>query len=169
MTRQLTTILGMLMIFLGVLAIARPLFAAVTVVLVLGWLLLIAGAFNMLYAILTIEDGKAFFLWRLLPGIILLVLGALLLLFPVGTAQTVGILLGALILIRGIAQIILASQLRPLPGWSWAAVVGVVGVVLGFLILWGWPASGYIVIGTLIGILLITDGLWFVMSSRMRS
>lgn len=161
-------VLGVLLMILGVLAIARPLFAAVAVVLVFGWLLLIAGAFNMLYAVLTFEDGKAFFLWRLLPGLILALLGVLLLVFPVGTAQTVGTLLGALILIRGIAQVILASQLRPLPGWSLGMVVGIIGVLLGFFILWGWPASGYVVIGVFIGILLITDGLWFVLSARSR-
>ena len=54
--------------------------------------------------------------------------------------------------------------------WGWALVSGVLDLLLGFLILVGWPASAFWVIGLFIGISFLFRGVnWMMLGFALQS
>ena len=74
--------LSILMIVAGILAIIVPPAAGVAVVILVGWLLVFSGGTHLVFAWKTRTTGG--FVWELLVGILYIVVGAYLLLHPVG-------------------------------------------------------------------------------------
>jgi len=66
--------------------------------------------------------------------------------------------LAAYFLVDGAFAIATGFQLKPARGWGWMAFNGVTTIALGGLIIWGWPFSGVMAIGVLIGIRLVSAG-----------
>jgi uncharacterized membrane protein HdeD (DUF308 family) len=71
-------------------------------------------------------------------------------------------LLAASFLVGGFLRAVFSVVLR-FPAWSWVLLNGVVDVLLGVLILNGWPESSLWVIGLFVGIDLIFHGVGWVM------
>ncbi len=109
-------IYGILLIVLGALAIAAPGVAALTVSLLIGWLLIAGGAFGL---VMTFSAGAAApgFWWHLLTSIVYLLAGIALLASPVAGAITLTIVLAAYLLAGGATRILLAfGYRRDIPG-----------------------------------------------------
>ncbi len=153
-------ILGILMIFLGTIAIARPLFAGVAANFYLGWVFTIGGITQLVYAIQTREEGQ--FIWKLLRnlliGFLYFVAGLLLLIYPLEGLLSLTLIVGVSILGSGLTQIFWAFLWRPDSDWGWMAR-GILATVLGILVLVDWPSNTPWLIGLLVGINLISDGL----------
>ena len=78
---------------------------------------------------------------------------------------TLTILLAAFLLVEGFFKIIHAFQMKPAPNWMWLLVSGVASVILGVMI-WGeFPESSAFIIGLLVGIYFLINGLTMVMFS----
>jgi uncharacterized membrane protein HdeD (DUF308 family) len=148
--------LGVLMVVLGMFAIAAPVIATVAVGLMVGWILMIGGIAQIIQAF---GPGRwrGFFL-HLLGGVLYLVVGALIVFDPLGGAVALTILLAAFLIVQGVFQIIFAWQLRPLSNWGWAMANGILSLVLGVLIWMEWPSSALWVLGLLVGIHLVFSG-----------
>ena len=152
---------GVLLIAAGVLALLMPGVAAIATALTLAWLLVFAGIFEIAHAFQTRQQPG--FGWKLAAGIITLVLGLLILLFPIAGIATLALWIGALIFAGGIVRLILAFRVRPAKGWVWVLVDGILSIVIGALIAWGWPASSIAFIGLLTGFWLVFSGFWRIM------
>jgi uncharacterized membrane protein HdeD (DUF308 family) len=152
---------GVVLIVIGVLALMMPGVAALATALTLAWLLLFAGVVEIIHAFQT--RHRSGFGWKLLAGIITLVLGLCILLFPVAGIATLALWIGALIFAGGIVRLILAFRVRPAKGWGWVLFDGVLAIVIGGLIAWGWPASSIGFIGLLTGFWLLFSGIWRIM------
>ncbi len=154
--------LGVLIMIVGVVAIAKPFFAAFASVAVLSWLFIFGGIFLFAYTFQTRRFG--YIVLKLLAGFIYFIVGIVLL-----ENSTRGIIsaLGICIFIKGIFQIFLAFQLRPLPNWCWVLFSGIVGIILGIIICSFNHSHGEKVIftGIFVGIDLLSDGLWMVLLS----
>ena len=98
------------------------------------------------------------FLWNLLIGILYIVGGAYLLLFPLAGVVTLTMIVAAMFLADGILEIIMAFRLRPHSGWGWVLASGVAALIAGFLIASQLPSSATWVIGVLVGIKMIMAG-----------
>lgn len=155
--------LGILMIILGVFAIALPQVATIAVQFALGWILVIGGIAEGIHAFMA--QGWRGFLFELLSAILYLVVGILLLTNPVGGALALTIVLAAFLIVEGIFKIIMAFRVRDHRGWGWLLASGVLSVILGVLIWAEWPVSGLWVIGLLVGIQLVFTGWALVMLS----
>ncbi|HJU23487.1 MAG TPA: HdeD family acid-resistance protein [Casimicrobiaceae bacterium] len=149
---------GILLIAIGVLALLMPGVAALATVLTLTWLLIFAGIVEIVHAFQT--RHRAGFGWKLVAGIITLVLGICLLLFPVAGIATIALWIGAFIFVGGIVRVILSFRVRPAKGWGWVLFDGILAIVIGILIAWGWPASSIAFIGLLTGFWLLFSGIW---------
>ena len=69
------------------------------------------------------------------------------------------LILGAFFVADGIMGFIVAWSVRPEKGWGWLIFNALITVVLGVMILNGWPESSLVVIGLLVGIRLVFAGM----------
>jgi uncharacterized membrane protein HdeD (DUF308 family) len=98
-------------------------------------------------------------LWLVVLGIALIVLGTLLLGFPVVATFATVTLLGAFILVGGVMEIIGAFWCREWSGFFLELLSGVLGVVFGLMLL-GNPISGGIALTVLLASFLFVGGLF---------
>jgi uncharacterized membrane protein HdeD (DUF308 family) len=161
---------GILLIVLGALAIAFPLFGTIVVEQLFAALLLIAGGFALAAALGRRESGTASRVVSGLWAVLTLVTG-LLLMFQVGAGiLTLTILLAAYFAAQGIVTIIAAFKFSG-TGTMWLMLLsGIVSLVLAWMIFSGFPGSAAWMLGLLFGINLIFTGFFFLsMSSTLKA
>jgi uncharacterized membrane protein HdeD (DUF308 family) len=152
---------GILLIVAGVLAVLMPGIAALATALVFGWLLVMSGVFEIVYAIQT--RGHDGFGWKVASGILTLLLGVAIVIVPLAGVASLALLVGAFLFAGGVARTLLAFRLRPRGGWGWVLFDGLLSIGLAVLIVIGWPASSLAFIGLLTGFTLISTGVWRIM------
>ena len=154
---------GVIMIILGVLAVAAPVIASIAIDIYVGWLFLISGIIG-LVALFSSHHVPAF-LWSLVTAALSIAIGVLLIWKPVEGALTLTFVLTAFFLIEGVFQIATSLVYRDsLPGtWGWMLASGVSDLLLVAIIVLGWPASGIWVLGLLVGFNLLMSGWAIVM------
>jgi uncharacterized membrane protein HdeD (DUF308 family) len=158
--------LGIVLVVLGIAAIARSVASTVVSMVFFGWLLLFAGMIEFVNAFM-VGRWAGFFL-HLLIAILFGITGILMLIRPVISAEAVTFLMSLFFLIGGLYQLI-SVMLTHLPGWGWQALNGVVSAILGFLLLAQWPISGLYAIGLFVGIDLILYGwAWIALALDLR-
>jgi uncharacterized membrane protein HdeD (DUF308 family) len=157
-------IYGVVMMALGLFAIAAPNVATLAVGLMVGWLLLLGGGFGLVAVMSGGRDAPGFW-WNLLTSLVFVLAGLTLLTRPLAGAITLTIILAAYLLAGGIMRIVLALGYRTdIPGaWTWVLVSGLVDLVLAFIIMSGLPGTATWVLGLLVGINLLMMGLSIVM------
>ncbi len=160
-------VLGVGLVVLGALAIARAVRATVVSMYFFGWLFLIAAVLQAIHVILV---GRWSGLFLHLLGVILFaVIGVLLLRHPLAGAEVLTLLMAVYFLVLGVFHIV-GTWMVHFPGWPWPMLDGVITLVLGILILAQWPASGLWVIGLFIGIDLLVRGLaWILFALDLRA
>ena len=155
---------GVLLIGAGILAVLMPAIAALATALVFAWLLIFAGACEIIYAVQTRSSHG--FGWRLASGILTLLLGLAILFVPVAGVASLALLVGAFLLLSGISRTMLAWRMRAYRGWGWVMFDGLLSIALAILIAIGWPASSLAIIGLLTGFTLISTGVWRIVLAR---
>jgi len=154
---------GLLLIVLGFIAIAFPLFAAAAINGILSWLLMLAGVIHILLAFKA--HGAGHVIWKLLVGVAYLCFGIFLLLYPAIGITSLTLLIATLFLIEGVFTIILYFRMRAMGGSIWTLVDGIITLILGLMIYEHWPSSSVWAIGTLVGVSLISSGVTRLMLS----
>ena len=149
--------LSVLMILAGILAIAVPQVAGLTVSLLVGWLLLFSGAAHLVFA--WYARGAGGILWELLLGILYLFIGGYVLTRPLAGLATLTLALAIYLFFEGVLELVLSFRLRPLPGWGWLLFDGIITLILAVMIWRTWPSSSEWVIGTLVGISMLFSGI----------
>jgi uncharacterized membrane protein HdeD (DUF308 family) len=163
-TARWVTILGIVMIVAGVLAVMAPGPAALAATLFFGAMFMVGGVAEIAHAFATRhEDG---FGWKLVSGIATLVLGILFAAFPIAGIATLALFVGALLFAHGVFSGMLAFKLKPKQGWGWVLLDAIVSIVLAILIAIGWPSSSIGIIGLLVGFSLISAGIWRIILGR---
>jgi uncharacterized membrane protein HdeD (DUF308 family) len=149
---------GIILIILGLAAILVPLIATLAFTIFFGWLLLISGVVG-LFSTFKMRPAPGFW-WSLVSAILAIVVGILLLGWPVRGALSLTLLLIIFFLIEGIASIMFAVEYRSkLPArWGWMVASGVVDLILAGLIFAQFPSSALWAIGLLLGINLVFGG-----------
>ncbi|HEY4037687.1 MAG TPA: HdeD family acid-resistance protein [Burkholderiaceae bacterium] len=156
---------GLLLIGTGILAVLMPMVAALATALFFGWLLILGGVCEIVYAVQT--RGHEHFGWKLLSGVLTLVLGLAIVLVPLAGAASLALLVGAFLFVGGIVRTMLALRFRPRRGWGWVLFDGLLSIVLALLIATGWPESSIAFIGLLTGFVLISAGVWRIVLHRL--
>jgi uncharacterized membrane protein HdeD (DUF308 family) len=160
-------VLGILLVVVGMAAIASAFIATLTTVMVLGILFLVGGV---------VEIASAFWAhcWRgfwlqLLAGILYAVLGFLLVQHPIAAAAGFTLVLAAAFMVGGLFRII-SALVDHFHGWGWVLLNGIITLVLGVMIWRQWPDSGLWVIGLFVGIdMLFAGWSWIMMALAVRS
>jgi uncharacterized membrane protein HdeD (DUF308 family) len=149
---------GVIMIGLGVLAIAAPVWATLAVDVYVGWLFLISGVIGLI-AMFSARSVPGF-LWTFVTALLSVAVGALLLWRPVEGVLSLTIVLTAFFIAEGIFQTAAALIYRDgMPGsWGWLLVSGLADLALAAIIIMGWPGTVVWILGLLVGINLLTSG-----------
>jgi uncharacterized membrane protein HdeD (DUF308 family) len=149
---------GIVLIVLGVMAVALPLLATLAVAILIGWLLLVSGVVGLITSIWMRRAPG--FLWSLLSAILGIVAGVVLLRWPVKGALSLTVILTAFLCVEGIISILYALEhKRDLSGrWGMMLLSGVVDLILAAMIFLGLPATAAWAIGLLVGINLVFGG-----------
>ncbi len=148
--------LSVLMIVAGILAIALPLVAGITINLLIAWLLVFSGGAHLVFSWHTRTTGG--FLWELLVGILYIVIGVYMLVHPLRGLMSLTLALAIYLFLEAILEFVLGFKLRPLPGSGWLLFDGVITLILAVMIWRTWPSSSAWVIGILVGISMLFSG-----------
>ena len=155
---------GVLMLVLGMLAIALPNLSTLEIELLVGWLFIVGGFFRA--ATIFRKPHMPGFWWSIFSSILAVVLGAILIARPLQGIVTLTIVITALFVIEGIAAIFVALDFRRyLHNWSWTLLSGLINLTLAYLIWRGWPNTANWVIGLYVGINMVFLGVPLIMTA----
>lgn len=149
-----TLSIGFLLIVLGAAGILLPALMAFSTAIFVGWILLVGGV---LWAAHTYKHCPTHVMDWLKP-VLLLITGSLMLFYPIGGVQLVGLLLAMYLLLDALGSFMLAQSVHPAKGWRWMVFNGVISIVLAALFLIGGPATSLWLVGLYVGINLLFNG-----------
>jgi uncharacterized membrane protein HdeD (DUF308 family) len=159
-----STLWGVALIILGIVAVASPFLAAVAVNAIIAWLIVMAGVVHLILAFHAFRAGTM--LWRMLVGLAYIVFGGYLIARPGLGVASLTLVLASLFLVEGIVEIVLYFQIRALPRTGGLLLDGIITLLLGLMIYLQWPSSSAWAIGTLVGVSMIVSGITRVMMSQ---
>ncbi|AWL13365.1 hypothetical protein HMF8227_02917 [Saliniradius amylolyticus] len=149
---------GIVMLLLGILAIVLPQAFTLGIELLVGALFLIGGALSVVRGFqLKGLSGRSV---TIVMGILTAMVGLVLLAFPTSGTITLTLLVGALFLIQGVAEVVAALQHKRWRTWGWILISGIASLIIGILLISGLPGTASWAIGLLIGINLLFTGVW---------
>ena len=151
-------VLAVLELVLGFILLGFPFLLGVSAVWVGGFVLAIAGVFRLVQCVVHRENRW----WNLLAAVLYLLVGVFTLLMPVLSMEWWTLLIGACLLSAGVLRLVVAITLWDTDGRFWRFFNALVSLVLGVMIIWGWPESSVWLIGTLIAVEMIFSG-WTLM------
>lgn len=147
---------GVLFIALGAAAVLMPQASTIAVNVIVGWLLLFSGAVYV-WSAFSMHGG-----WQIAGTVALaalsIVVGLLLLAYPLRIAITLTLLLGVFFLAGGLAKLYSAIRNRHVRGWWWGGIGGIASLTIAGLVFAGWPGTGTWILGVLVGVDLIVSG-----------
>jgi uncharacterized membrane protein HdeD (DUF308 family) len=143
---------GAVAMIAGVLAILIPAVASVTVAILVGWLLLVAGAFALAHAWAVQAPGRGM---RIFNAVLTAVVGICLIVFPLTGTFTLTFFLAVWFLVTGPLYLLVAFRYREDPDALLLGLHGAVSLVLGILIIANLPSSADWAIGLLVGVNLV--------------
>jgi uncharacterized membrane protein HdeD (DUF308 family) len=152
-------VLGALMVLAGLVVLGHVVVATVVSVIFLGWFAVLGGLAGIVASLFRL--GKPGFWPTLLGGALALAVGIAFLRRPGLSAAALTLLLGAVLLVGGVTRIVGGlGEHHEHRGWILAN--GIITLLLGLLILFGWPGSTLWVLGTFLGVDLIVEGVTFI-------
>jgi len=149
---------GVVLVILGLAAVAIPAFATLAIEILVGWIFLISGVVGLITT-LRMRQAPGFW-WALVSAILGIAAGAVLLLRPLSGILSLTFILIVFFLVEGGASILFALEhKRELSGrWGWMLVSGIVDLILAAIILSGLPGIATWAIGMLVGINMVFGG-----------
>lgn len=142
---------------IGLLAIALPFVAGVSVTIGLGVLLVLGGFVHAAHAFTA--RGWSGSLWQVALAAVSVVAGLSLLVNPALGLATLTVLLVAYLLFDGVAELWMSIRMADQPGRASVAVSGLLSLVIAGFLWVGFPASTTWAIGLLVGVSLLMTGL----------
>jgi len=154
--------LGIVLILLGTLALFFVPAATVAAVVFLGWIMVISGIVEAVQAF-RVHRWGGFFL-HLIGGVLGIAIGLIIVFRPLAGALAWTLLFAAFFTVIGLFRLISAARLR-YQHWGWVAFDGAVTLVLGIMLLVGWPTSALWFLGLALGITMVLRGWSYVMAA----
>jgi uncharacterized membrane protein HdeD (DUF308 family) len=146
-------IAGVLSLLGGIIAIVLPNIASVATAILIGWLLVFAGALYVVDAFSTRDRTRTAL--RLVLAILCLLAGVYLLVAPLDGTFTLTVVLAMWFVAIGVARIVIGIADRGAPARGMVVLSGVLALLLGLLIALELPESAAWAIGLVVGVDLI--------------
>ena len=148
--------LSVVLILLGMLAIALPGFTSFGVVRVLAWLIIFDGVTQLVQAFRAESGGRA--IWKFLVALLYIAGGIYLLVHP--TLGLIGLTFAMAVFFfaEGVMELANYISTRTRNGSHWLLLHGIASLLLGLVIWRRWPISSLWAVGMLVGIGMIMTG-----------
>lgn len=149
---------GIVLIVLGLIAVCVPPLATVTVEILIGWLILLSGVLGLVMTFQT--RGSPGFAWSLLSAIVGILVGIVLLIWPLSGVFSLTVMLTIFLALEGVVSIMyaLAHRREKSSRWEMMLISGIVDLILAGLILAGLPGTAAWAIGLIVGVNLFFGG-----------
>lgn len=158
---------GLAFVGLGIAAMIVPVFTTAALVTMLAFAMLFWGALGALWSYrLSFTDTKFVTLGFALVAVV----GLMFLIFPGFGAEVLTMLIVASLLMEGVYSILFSVSLKAgNAGWLWMFASGIIALIVGFLVLLGWPSTASWLLGLGLGVNFLTTGLALILLGRMRN
>lgn len=151
-------IIGIVLIVTGIWTFSRPMYSYFALTIVFSVSFLISGIAEIVFAT---SNRKLMgnWGWTLALGILTTILGLLLISNPAISALTLPLYIGFMLMFHSIWAIGSAIDVKGygIPGWVTLLVIGILGVIFSFFIIWN-PAFGGLTLIVWTGLALISGG-----------
>lgn len=164
--KVLWIIVGCLSVLAGIFALANPLAATLTAEQVAGWGFLIIGILQIFAVFRQVSWGGR--IWVLLVGLLMVLLGINLLAKPLAGVMALTLTVAAMFLVEGIFKVVLSFSLRQTPAFWMVLLSGALSVILAVMIFSNFPASAASILGILLAVELISNGITIIAISSVR-
>ncbi|HEY0360288.1 MAG TPA: DUF308 domain-containing protein [Mycobacteriales bacterium] len=152
----LSVVLGLLLMAAGILGLIYVYVATITSAVLFAWLLLISGVAALVDA--WRRRGQDGFWASAITAVLNLGAGIVIFWRPAESILALTMLVAVFLLVGGMLRIA-GALAAPVPGAGWLGLHGLVDVVLAVLILATLPTSSFYVLGTLLSVSLLVDGI----------
>ena len=163
-TRRWIMTAGVLSLIGGIIAIVLPNIASVGTAILIGWVLVLASATNVVDAFSTRDRTRMAV--RLVLAVLCFIAGVYLLVAPLDGTFTLTVVLAMWFLAIGVARIVIGIADRGAPARALIVLSGVAALLLGLLIALELPESAAWAIGLVVGVDLIFTGVLLVGLAR---
>lgn len=152
--------LGVALIVLGIAAFVLPVAASIAVEALVAAAMLIGGVLQGVHAWRT-EGWKARSL-AIVSALLYLAGAVLLFLNPLAGLVALTLVAISVILADGVLRLLMGFRMRPAEGWGWLAVSGALSIVVGIFLFALFPAISLTLLGLLLGISFVMEGVAYV-------
>jgi uncharacterized membrane protein HdeD (DUF308 family) len=160
--------LGVLMLILSLVALAMLATATLASVLIIGTFMALTGIVEIGIAFQT-RSWSRFFVW-MIAGFFYLAAGFIAIAQPIFAASAFTLILGAGLAATGFLRIVLGISLSGNRPRGLVLLTGAITLLLGLVIVLGWPGNSAIVLGALLSADLLFYGLgWIAFGLALRS
>lgn len=150
---------AVLVIIVGLLALANPAITGLATGVMLGVVLLVYGGFS-IFAGFSSLKGRARWI-EILLGVLAVIAGLIVIFNPFAGAISLVWAIGAWLLVAGIFEVISAIKAQYDRGWR--LFLGVIDVLLGAFLLFSSPATGLAFLAITVGISFLFRGIFLAM------
>jgi uncharacterized membrane protein HdeD (DUF308 family) len=148
--------LAIALIGLGLVAALLPTASGALVIVLVGLVLLLAGLVLAALGWRAWSGGKGPL--GLVMGALASACGLLLVVNPVSSLETVVLVVAAYLILGGASEVLFGFRLMPEDGWPWVVGDGVLSILLGLSVWYGWPLAGARALGVVVGVKLVSAG-----------
>lgn len=165
-SRVMWIIVGVISFLAGILALANPLAATLTAEMLAGWGFLIVGILQVVFAFRDIGWGAR--VWAILIGAAFVLTGIALLGNPFAGIISLTMLVAILFLVGGVSKIIISFSLPRGAGFWLMLLSGALSLVLALMIFSNFPQSAAVILGVLLAVELISNGVAMITLGSLR-
>ncbi len=159
--------LGIGLILAGLFALADVVAFTLISVIFIGASFLVGGIFQVIHAFMT--KGWGAFTLNLFIGVVTIAGGFLIMNEPVQGSVVITLFLAASLIVGGILRIVILLRHREVQYWWLMLIGGLISIALGVMLYASLPWSGLWLLGTLVGIELIVQGVtWLQFGLALR-
>ena len=148
--------LGVIMLLAGGFALGDTVLVTLVSVIFIGAVLIVTGVFQIIHAFA--NKGWGAFAFALFCGALYIIGGILVMSEPVQGSIAITILLLAVLSVGGVLRIVMALRHRDVGGWWLLLLTGLISIVLAVILYLSLPWSSLGLLGMLIAIELIFQG-----------
>ena len=152
----LTVVSGIVLIVAGTFAILSPLYAGLSITILVGAMLAIGGIGECFLAFKAGAFGRGLVIF--IVGVLMAIVGFYMMTQPVAGLAKITLFLAIYFFATGLIESAVAFQIKPAEGWRWQLANGIVTLLLGILLWRQFPLSGAWAVGVLFGIKMVSSG-----------